>query len=269
MKASIKNMHLLLCSVLFLLFSCNNEQRNASEEHDNQQDTLVTTAPENDNTTPRGLGLPNWPITPERAAGKLYPFDEGSRNPDFAAFRNQLYMAVQNKDLDFIKGIVAQNIQVSYGAENGADEFFRVWNLTKSPQASPFWLEMQSVLELGGGFQNDSLTLFMAPYLHLVELDDPYQMGAIIGEGVPLRAEPNPEGVVLATLSYDLIEFLPQQNPERSTIDGTTDIWERVRTMDGKEGYVYGQYVRSPIDFRAGFQNIQGAWKLTFFVAGD
>jgi len=36
-----------------------------------------------------------------------------------------------------------------------------------------------------------------------------------------------------------------------------------------RTGYVYGRYVRRPLDYRVAFNKIDGAWKLTAFVKGD
>ena len=39
---------------------------------------------------------------------------------------------------------------------------------------------------------------------------------------------------------------------------------------DELEGYVFGQFIGSPIGFRAGFRKEHGKqWKLVFLVAGD
>jgi len=254
---------------LLLIVACRNNTRSPETPAPERPDTTIVETPEEPAPEPEPQ-LPDWPLEERTERGKLYPFDEAPKNPDFEAFRLKLYRAVLDKDVDFIKGIVDEDIKISYGIENGYADFFTMWKLNEQPDSSMFWYEMQRVLELGGGFQGDKMTTFIAPYLHLTTaVDDPYATGAIIGEGVRLRAEPSMQAEVLASLSFDKIEYLPQKNPVRATIDGTTDIWEKVQLADGTEGYVFGKFVRSPIDFRAGFEKTDEDWTLTFFVAGD
>jgi hypothetical protein len=45
--------------------------------------------------------------------------------------------------------------------------------------------------------------------------------------------------------------------------------WEPVRTWKGRTGWIHGQFVRSPTDYRAGFVRRQGRWWLRVLVAGD
>ena len=257
----------LLAVLLFA--ACRNNTRTSETPAPERPDTTVIETPEEPAPNPQPQ-LPDWPLEERLERGKLYPFDEAPENPDFEAFRLKLYRAVLDKDVDFIKDIVDEDIKISFGIENGYADFLTMWQLEEQPDSSIFWYEMQQVLELGGGFPGERQDMFIAPYLHLTTaVDDPYATGAIIGESVRLRAEPNTEAEVVASLSFDKVEYLSQKNPKRESIDGTTDIWEKVQLLDGTQGYVFGQYVRSAIDFRAGFEKMEEDWKLTFFVAGD
>ena len=42
-----------------------------------------------------------------------------------------------------------------------------------------------------------------------------------------------------------------------------------VQLADGRAGYMWHAYVRSPVDYRALFNLIGGRWRMTAFVAGD
>jgi hypothetical protein len=50
---------------------------------------------------------------------------------------------------------------------------------------------------------------------------------------------------------------------------GGDGLWSHVRVGDGRTGYVWHAYVRSPIEERAVFNLIDGRWRMTAFVAGD
>jgi hypothetical protein len=45
--------------------------------------------------------------------------------------------------------------------------------------------------------------------------------------------------------------------------------WEPVRTSRARTGWVFGHYLRSLIDYRAGFVRRRGQWWLRALVAGD
>ena len=45
--------------------------------------------------------------------------------------------------------------------------------------------------------------------------------------------------------------------------------WTRIKLRDGRTGYISSRYVRSPIDYRAVFNKMDGRWRMTAFVAGD
>ena len=45
--------------------------------------------------------------------------------------------------------------------------------------------------------------------------------------------------------------------------------WRKVRTLGGLSGFVKTEFVRSPIDYRAGFEKKRGVWKMVAFIAGD
>ena len=43
----------------------------------------------------------------------------------------------------------------------------------------------------------------------------------------------------------------------------------KIRTLSGVEGFVFGKYVRSYIDYRASFRKINGKWCIVSIVGGD
>src|SRR5947208_690365 len=75
-------------------------------------------------------------------ASKLYPVDEGPRDPSFLAFRNQLIAAVQRHDLRFIHRILDPHVTASFG-----DMTFEQVYEGKHPQAD-LWKELSAILSL-------------------------------------------------------------------------------------------------------------------------
>lgn len=205
-------------------------------------------------------------------AGTVNPADEAPTDTAFFVFREHLREVVAKRDIFGLLPLVDENIKVGFGAEGGLPDFIRAWELTepdKVPQ-SPLWLTLSDLLALGGGFSDDG-GYFEAPYIsHCWPHDaEPYEMGVIAGAGVRLRSAPSLQSDIVKVLSHKLVTHLEQTTVE-TAIDGRTFPWIKVRTPDGLEGYVYGRFYRSPLDYRAIFKrNDAGEWRLVTLVAGD
>ena len=89
---------------------------------------------------------------------------------------------------------------------------------------------------------------------------DSFECGAVIGERVRVRASAEPGSAVLVTVSYEIVQVLPDQRNAAAA---------RVRLRNGVTGFIATPFVRSPVDHRAIFQKTAGQWRLRAFVAGD
>lgn len=194
------------------------------------------------------------------------PQDEGPKDPSFAAFRTKLIAAAERKDAAYLLSIVDSKIKNGFGGQDGIANFKREWKITS--KNSKFWAEFLPVIKNGGKFE-DSGKSFMAPYTfsHWPDDVDGFEYHAIFGNNVNLRKEPDLKADIVAQLSYNVVEIQPETVPKsgKSEYPG----WYLVKTLGGLEGYVKREYVRSHIDYRAGFEKIRGKWKMTFFLAGD
>ncbi len=260
---------LLLFANIFLFNCCQSANPDTQTESGNPpletagQDTIPNQAPQKEQ-------LPHWPVKAQKITGVRMPFDEGPQNPDFVAFRKRLFQAVLDKDTSFLASIIHPDIKFSLGDGHGKAEFLAGWQLDTNPGASSFWEEFKAVLSLGGGFGDPSKTAFYAPYIMLLrDIEDPYNQSIVIGENVRLREQPASNSNIIASLSWNLVTMIPQTDFHEETIGGETHSWQYVKTHDGKTGYVFGKYIRSPNDFRAGFQLYDGKWLMDRFLAGD
>ena len=188
----------------------------------------------------------------------LKPVDEGSMNPGFLAFRNQLQAIVAKRDTAALLEILHPEIRASFGSDHGIQAFKALWNLDAPP--SELWKELGTVLELGGTFSDPST--FTAPYTFSRWPDevDSFDYMAVVGTNVRIRTEPATESPILATVSYAILEV----NLGAKPVDG----WTAVK-FNGSRGYVSSRYIRSPIDYRARFSFSEGRWRMIFFLAGD
>ena len=195
------------------------------------------------------------------------PVDEAAKDASFLAFRTKLIAAVERRDVNYILSIIDPKIKNGFGGEDGIANFKRDWKITS--KKSEFWKEFLPVIKNGGAFDKTDKTSFMAPYTFTAWPDDVdgFEYEVIFGNNVNLRKEPNMKSEVVAKLSYNVVKIQLELVPKsgKSEYPG----WWLIKTLGGLEGYVKKEFVRSHIDFRAGFTKKRGVWKMDFFVAGD
>jgi hypothetical protein len=193
----------------------------------------------------------------------LKPVDEADQDASFLAFRTKLISAVERKDANYIYSIVDPNIKNGFGDRNGIAWFKRDWKLQN--KNSEFWKKFASVINNGGKFEGDQPKMFIAPFSFSNWPDDldSFEYFVIFGSNVNLRKTPGMSGEILSRLSHNVIKVL-EEEPHVGRKD-----WRKVETLGGQTGYVSADYVRSPIDYRAGFEKKRGKWVMTFFLAGD
>jgi len=193
----------------------------------------------------------------------LKPVDEAEKDPTFVFFRNQVAKAVAGKDAKFIRSILAKDVLVNFGGANGVSGFLEEWkNLGPT---SEFWNKFGWAISHGGKFEKEKggPTQFWAPYTYSCFPDDldGGDYGTVVGVRIRLRKTPSPDAAVVGYLSHNLVKPFVDANE--------TEGWMQVVTTGGKRGYIAAEFFHGPLDYRAGFEKVKGAWKLKFFVAGD
>ncbi|MGZ8998844.1 MAG: SH3 domain-containing protein [Allosphingosinicella sp.] len=204
------------------------------------------------------LGLALLILSPSEPARRLPPIDECASDLAFAAFRSGLIEAVEQRDAVRLLAAVGENIEFDFDDGSGRDRFATNWHLDR-PQDSPLWDELGTVLSLGCARSGDGA--YWSPSLAASnEIDDPFATFLVIRPGATMHASADAGSAVLANLDWDLVERVEWagENP-----------WWKVRLADGREGYVRGVDLRSPVDYRAGFERIDGRWQMTVFITGD
>ena len=197
----------------------------------------------------------------------LKPVDEAAEDASFLAFRNKLIAAVEKRDSRFIMSIVDPKIQNGFGGRDGIANFRRDWKLDRHDSA--FWPTFGWVIGNGGSFTgegNKRTNSFAAPYIYSKwpgDLDA-FEYFAITGTEVNLRKAPGTDSEIVGKLSYNIVKIESDLGP-----DGKVPEWRRVTTPGGQTGYVHRDYVRSSVDYRAGFEQKRGRRVMAFFLAGD
>ena len=204
--------------------------------------------------------------------GKLNPVDEALTDTSFFIFRESLLKSIKEKDAFGLLEKTSQNIKYSFGEDGGLAGFVQLWELD-SPEGierSLVWNKLENVLTKGGSFSEDGKT-FTAPYYYDLFPDkyDAFTHGVVIGTGVRMRTAPDLRAPVVKSVSYEIIEIVGK-TATFETIGGEEHPWVQVKLLDGREGYIWGKFIGSPIDFRIGFsKQTDGSWLMHFFVAGD
>jgi hypothetical protein len=197
----------------------------------------------------------------------LRPVDEAAEDPSFLAFRTKLIAAAERKDGRYVLSMVDPKIQNGFGDRNGIAWFRRDWKLDRPD--SEFWPKFLAVMKNGGSFTGEGakkMSIFAAPYIYSSwpEDLDAFDHFAITGTDVNLRKEGRADAEVVGKLSHNIVKIEGDIGN-----DGKTPEWRRVTTLGGLTGYVHRDYVRSSVDYRAGFEKKRGRWVMTFFLAGD
>ncbi|MEQ1603527.1 MAG: SH3 domain-containing protein [Pyrinomonadaceae bacterium] len=195
------------------------------------------------------------------------PVDEAAKDASFLAFRTKLISAAERRDINFILSIVDPKIKNGFGGDDGIAAFKRQWKITS--KKSEFWKEFLVVVKNGGAFEKGGTSSFMAPYTFSSWPDDVdgFEYHVIFGNNVNLRREPDMTAEIVGKLSYNVVKIEPETVPKSGKSEYPD--WWQVTTLGGLTGYVKREFVRSHIDYRAGFVKKRGVWKLDFFLAGD
>ncbi|MGH7471211.1 MAG: hypothetical protein ACRENP_24950 [Longimicrobiales bacterium] len=244
-----------VCALLWLV-ACADRAENAA------QNAADSTAMAQD-SAPEPAAIPAAPVA-DSGAAKLLPVDEA--DSAFAEFRRRALRALQQRDTAFLYGMLAPEIKNSFGGDDSIAGFKRIWKMDR-PAASQVWQALTRVLTLGGTMQGATFT---APYVFARWPDgiDPFQHVAVTDENVAAYAQPDPTTEVMGRLSHSILPVAEWQGLADSGIPLPT-AFARVRLPDGRNAWVRGAQVYSPVGWRAFFERRNDRWVMTLFVAGD
>ena len=193
------------------------------------------------------------------APTRVPPVDQCASDPSFVAFRDALRGAIARRDRDAILATISDTIEVDFGGGAGRGDFTRAWRLDQ-PATSRLWGELGEVLRLGcvrdpqGAFWAPSMTL------QLDEHDDPFSIMVATEPDAPMHRAADANSPIVARLAWDVVTIGDYAHP---------DEWVPVTLADGRNGFVRREHLRSPIDYRAAFEKVDGRWRMTVFIAGD
>ncbi len=190
---------------------------------------------------------------------QLLPVDEAPSRPDFFNFRKQVFESIEKRDLNGFKKWVSPEVWVGTGPESQGWEALSRRFQIEDKNAQPLWNALVPLTKLGGRFVQANR--FCGPY---VFTDWPTQMdgaqyAAVIGDSVNIRKQASSSSPVVRQASYHIV---------RVPFGEWFEKWVRIETPSGRSGYIAGQYLRNPYDYRFCFEKNNGHWTLTHLIAG-
>jgi hypothetical protein len=199
------------------------------------------------------------------SAAQLLPVDEGAKDASFVAFRDELKRIIARKDAKSLMRIVVPSIKNSFGGDDGAVNFKKMWKPTDAK--SPVWPVLALVVAMGGRFENKKT--FVAPYVYSDFPDDldGFETIVVTAKNAVMREQPKADAPVVRTLGYDILTIAKPS--AKLQHEAAPDDWLEVSDADGKRGFVLQRELRSPIDFRAIFEKRKTSWRMTVLVVGD
>ena len=261
-----------LFSIISLLLSCGGPK---TEEGEKQTTNKAATRISKDSLRQlyteyySKLSKP-MPAQKQLEKGKLYPVDEALKDTAFFVFREQLREVIKNQDVFGLLDAIDKDIKCSLDGNNGLSGFVGMWHLdTKQVDTLQIWNVLASVLSKGGAFSQGG-KYFSAPYVNALWPDDydAIDYGVVTGSGVRMRSEPSTNSSIVKTVSYNIVMILNVEGEEE--INGERHPWVQAELLDGRQGYIYGKFVGSPTDYRAGFTYDQyEGWNMDVFLAGE
>ena len=218
------------------------------------------------------LRLEALPLRQVAEKGKLNPVDEAPIDTLFFVFRENLRQLIKDKNVFGLLEAVDEQIMNGFGDNNGFAAFVTQWELDKPEKASEskIWGILEEILALGGSFASQGRS-FEANYISSTwpDIYAAAEHAAIAGSGVRFRSAPTLQSKTIASISYDVVKVL-EYTEKVETIGGETHPWVKIELLDGREGFVYGKFLRSPIGYRASFSpNQKGVWQMDSLVTGD
>ena len=192
------------------------------------------------------------------APARLPPVDQCSRDPGFKAFRASLESAVARRDGDAFLKLLAPDVLVNFGGENGKAAFAKQWEVKS--RTSPLWAQMAKVLLLGCARIDKARVMpSLAGQFDGDDDVDVFELSVVTAPRARLRKTPAVDGALIATLAWDVVRPIANEG----------DAWTKIRLKDGREGWLRADELRSPLDYRAVAEKRNGKWMITAFVAGD
>ena len=193
-------------------------------------------------------------------AKMIPPKDECLAIDGYFDLRQNFEGIVKRRDAKALTAMVSPVISWNFGGEEASKAAFaKNWKL-ETGKVSPIWTELDQIVRLGcfsQGPDNPTMPHFFGQD---TGAESPGQAALVLGPAVNMRAQPNTSSASLRKINWEVVTSV------EASADG---LWTKVKTADGKTGYIRNDYLRGDLDYRIGFERKDKGWVISFFIAGD
>ncbi len=193
---------------------------------------------------------------------QLLPIDESDKSQSFAAFKGKLIQTCSTKDSVALYSILFSDIVSSFSAQgSGLVAFKNEWKPFEAN--SEFWPTLESLLKRGCTSETEhNKQLFICPY-SFSRFPNNITTGnhiLLYGKNVPVFKKPDTLSTVISKVDYAILEV------RASKPKG----WVKVTGFGLPDtGYTFSKNIYFPGDPRVIFENRNGKWGISTFIAGD
>lgn len=193
--------------------------------------------------------------------GEIKPFDQSSEDPDLKQFIERLKVAVNKRDKEYIKTIIATSTYIPFeGGETTTSEEFYDFYFNQTDHGYDLWEDLEYIFSIGGGGFGKSKNEFYMPYTSAnIHDSDPFtELGTYVialSPSTHVYERPDTNSKIVATLNYNIVEVDYEEYRTK---------WETIVLDTGRKGYVKSSDVIYTVSTRSGFIKEDGKWKLKF-----
>ena len=190
---------------------------------------------------------------------KLPPVDDCRSTPGLTAFRNRLTEVVARKDSKALIAMLADDVLINFGGEDGPRAFAETWALSQSGK-SDLWPLLTKMVKLGCArsgkkFAIPSLTMQFEPDAD----EDLFDIFVVVAPNAALRSGSAAGSPVIARLAWDVVKAIDQSGGAQTKIE----------LQDGRQGWIDAEQLYNPASYRLFMEQRGGKWMITALVAGD
>jgi hypothetical protein len=197
------------------------------------------------------------------------------QDASFAQFAAKLQQAIRDRDVQYVTSVLPKD-----GVAIGYTRPTKIADLKLNNPQSDFWgiLAYTTANGCARSHLKDSPAWLCSTVAGDFErqypvpkngnwMDYMLQQVIVLGQNVNVRSQPNRNGTVVSTLSYEVVRSNPKVTGSfsRNPLVG----WTPVTLNNGKTGYVNNRYVYFPLGDTLQVEKRQNQWQITHVLAGD
>ena len=188
----------------------------------------------------------------------LPPVDRCKGDPSFTKFRADLTQAVEKKDRARLLALLAPDVLVNFGGDNGRQGFVKNWSFDPREYGN-VWDQLATMLKMGCAPQENAKVIpSMTVQLERFDADELYDYLLVL-PGARLLKELGVEAARAATTPWTMARITSR----------AADWGTGVKLPDGREGFISDDQVYELLGQRMYVEKRKGKWMITAFVAGD